>query len=176
MTLFKYNQHQISLVWSWLVWFITFFLPDTLFTMKLRGYLYGLFMLKCGRNFQVGSNVIIRGLENISVGNDIYIAPKCVFLIGKSLLIEDQVMIAFNTLVTDGNHTKIRETKSYRFGYREQKPVLIKFGSWIGGNSVILPGAIIGKGSVVGAGTVVRGIIPDESLIVGNPMRIIKRI
>jgi len=45
--------------------------------------------------------------------------------------------------------------------------------SFIGTNSVLLPGTKIGKGVLIGAGSVVRGTIPDFSIVIGNPARVI---
>ena len=48
-------------------------------------------------------------------------------------------------------------------------------GSWIGTGSVVLPGATIGKHCTIGANSVVTGDIPDYSVAVGAPARVIKR-
>lgn len=53
------------------------------------------------------------------------------------------------------------------------KDIFIDDNVFIGANSTILPGTHIGKNSIVGAGTVVKGNIPEDSIIVGNPARII---
>jgi acetyltransferase-like isoleucine patch superfamily enzyme len=53
------------------------------------------------------------------------------------------------------------------------KDVYIGENTFIGVNSIILPGSRIGKNVIIGAGTVVRGIIPDNSLVVGNPAKIV---
>lgn len=45
--------------------------------------------------------------------------------------------------------------------------------SFIGMNSLILPKTTIGKNCVVGAGSVVRGIIPDNSVVAGNPAKVV---
>ena len=47
---------------------------------------------------------------------------------------------------------------------------------WIGGNTVIMPGVHIGSNTVIGAGSVVTKDIPDWSVAVGNPCRVIKKI
>jgi acetyltransferase-like isoleucine patch superfamily enzyme len=47
--------------------------------------------------------------------------------------------------------------------------------TFIGENCLILPGTTIGAGCVIAAGSVVRGIIPDNSLVIGNPSRIVGR-
>lgn len=44
---------------------------------------------------------------------------------------------------------------------------------FIGMNSILLPGTNIGNNVIVGAGSVVRGIIPDNSIVSGNPARVL---
>lgn len=45
--------------------------------------------------------------------------------------------------------------------------------SFIGTGSIVMPGAQIGRGCLIGAGTVVRGQIPDFSIVVGSPGQIV---
>ena len=55
-------------------------------------------------------------------------------------------------------------------------PVMIEDGCWIGGGVIILPSVTIGQKSVIGAGSVVTKDIPANSLAVGNPCRVIRKI
>ena len=57
----------------------------------------------------------------------------------------------------------------------EKKPVIIEDDVWIGTNVVIIGKAKIGKGSVISAGSVVSGDIKANSVVVGNPGRVVKR-
>lgn len=54
------------------------------------------------------------------------------------------------------------------------KPVVINDGAHIGIGSIIMPGVTIGKGAVVGAGSVVTRDVPDYSVAVGVPAKVIK--
>ena len=56
------------------------------------------------------------------------------------------------------------------------KPITIKDGVWIGGNSTILMGVTIGENAVIGAGSVVTHDIPDNAVAVGNPAKVIRYI
>ena len=56
------------------------------------------------------------------------------------------------------------------------KPITIGNDCWIGGNAIICPGVSIGDGCTVGAGSVVTKDIPANSLAVGNPARVIKKL
>jgi acetyltransferase-like isoleucine patch superfamily enzyme len=59
---------------------------------------------------------------------------------------------------------------------RKVAPVFIGDNVFIGAHSIVLPGAIIGRDCIIGAGTVVRGRIPDGSMVIGNPGQIIRSI
>lgn len=52
--------------------------------------------------------------------------------------------------------------------------VIIKNDVWIGANSVIMPGVIIGNGAIIGAGAVVTKDVPDYAIVVGVPAKVIK--
>jgi len=53
---------------------------------------------------------------------------------------------------------------------------MIKDKTWIGMNSIILKGVTIEKGSVVAAGSVVTKDVPPDTLVGGNPAKIIRKI
>jgi len=54
--------------------------------------------------------------------------------------------------------------------------VTINDGAVIGPGSIITAGTTIGKNSIIGAGSVVSNEIPDFSVAIGNPARVIKKI
>ena len=56
-------KHKFLLLYSWFVRTIMYFLPDIPFIMRFRGFLYGVGMKKCGKDFQVTHNAIIKELE-----------------------------------------------------------------------------------------------------------------
>lgn len=56
------------------------------------------------------------------------------------------------------------------------KPVTIGSNCWIASNVVIAGGVTIGEGCVIGAGSVVTRDIPPNSLAVGSPCRVIRKI
>jgi acetyltransferase-like isoleucine patch superfamily enzyme len=56
------------------------------------------------------------------------------------------------------------------------KPIIIKDNVWITMNAIILPGVIIGENSVIGAGSVVTKSVPPNTLVAGNPAKVIREI
>ena len=166
------KYHKATHLWAWLVRVVTSVLPDCAPTMRLRGGLYGLLMQQRGRDFQVASNVQLNGLEKISVGDHVYLAPGVVVLASSSITLGDEVMIAHHSVVTDGNHTPIRG--SYRYGPRVNAAVTIGRGTWIGANCTVLPGVRIGEGVLVGANSAVTKDVSDGAIVGGVPARIIR--
>lgn len=56
------------------------------------------------------------------------------------------------------------------------KPVHICRRAWIGAGATILPGITIGENSVVGAGSVVTKDVEPNTIVAGNPARVIRKI
>ena len=77
--------------------------------------------------------------------------------------------------ITDQNHGYENVDLPISQQTQAERVVSIGDGSWIGAGSVILPGAKIGKHVAIGANSVVTGEIPDFSVAVGAPARVIKR-
>jgi acetyltransferase-like isoleucine patch superfamily enzyme len=94
----------------------------------------------------------------------------------EKIVIEADVMFASNIFISDGLHGYQNARVPYRYQRMEQiAPVTIKRGSWIGQNVVILPGVTIGEFVIIGANSVVNQNIPDRSIAVGSPARVIKK-
>ena len=56
------------------------------------------------------------------------------------------------------------------------KPVTLCNNVWVGAGAIILPGVTVGENSVVGAGAVVTHDVPPNTVVAGNPARVIKTI
>ena len=87
--------------------------------------------------------------------------------IGNKVTITSGVKI----LTHDGSTWLVHDSKGNR--YQHYAPVLIKDNVFIGINSIIMPGVTIGTNVVIGAGSVVTRDIPDNSVAVGSPARVV---
>lgn len=54
------------------------------------------------------------------------------------------------------------------------QPVVLGDRVWIGAGAIILPGVIVGDGAVVAAGSVVTADVPSQTVVAGNPARVIR--
>ena len=111
----------------------------------------------------------------INIGKNCLIGFDCTFLSTGKLIIEDDVLFASNVFVTTENHGINPLLGNYMFQNLDSKDVYIESNCWIGENVTILPGVHIGKWSIIGANSVVTKSIPEYSLAVGNPAKVVKR-
>lgn len=92
-----------------------------------------------------------------------------------SIDIGDDVWTGHHVYITDQNHGYEDTSLPISQQSQPERAVSIGDGSWLGHGSVVLPGSTIGKHVVIGANSVVTGEIPDYSVAVGSPARVIKR-
>jgi acetyltransferase-like isoleucine patch superfamily enzyme len=133
-----------------------------------------------GDGSSIRPGVYIVGCSKISVGNNVVFRPGSMLHAntdssGVQIMIEDKVLIGSGVHVyVDKHRFTDTELAIYDQGFETLFPVFLKEGSWIGANSIILPGVTIGKNSVIGAGSVVTKSVPDFCVAVGNPARVVR--
>lgn len=111
----------------------------------------------------------------ISIGDRVVIGRGSHIVAHERIVIEDDVYTGPYVYITDQNHTYADPDVPIGRQWPTDDPVRIGAGSWLGTNVVVLPGARIGRNVVVAAGSIVRGEIPDHSVVVGSPARVIRR-
>lgn len=165
-------------------------------------FFYSRFFYSFGKKSFIISPLKIDGMKNISIGNNVYIAEQCwlaalpltgskssLLSIGngskignfnhifatRSIVIGEYVLTADKVYISDNLHNyEDVNVPIMSQGIKQLSSVKIGSGSWIGENVSIL-GACVGKNCVIGANSVVTKDIPDYSVAVGVPARIIKR-
>ncbi len=108
--------------------------------------------------------------DNVCIGSSFFVACIDEVIIESDVLMSDRVFISDHIHGYQEKGVPIIKQKLVPRG-----KVVIRSGSFIGVNAVIMPGVTIGLGSVVGASTVVYHDVPDFSVVVGNPGRIVKK-
>ncbi|WP_400193761.1 sugar O-acetyltransferase [Hymenobacter sp. B81] len=110
---------------------------------------------------------------NIHCGENVYFNVNCVVLDVMPVHIGSHVLFGPGAQLYTATHpldaTARRTVESAR-------AITIGDDCWIGGGAIICPGVTIGHRCVIGAGAVVTRDVPDDSLAVGNPARVVRRL
>ncbi|WQF90128.1 Putative trimeric LpxA-like superfamily, maltose/galactoside acetyltransferase [Colletotrichum destructivum] len=111
---------------------------------------------------------------NITVGDRFYANFNCVILDCAHVTIGDRVMFATGVSLITATHETGLQSRRDNIEYAE--PITIGDDCWIGANVTVLPGVKIGKGCTIGAGALVNRDIPDYSVAVGVPAKVVKKV
>lgn len=107
-----------------------------------------------GDNFYTNYNVTILDGARVSFGDNVFIAPNCVF-------------------TTAGHAIDALQRNA---GLEIALPISVGNDVWFGAGVTVLPGVTIGSGTIIGAGSVVTRDIPSNVIAVGNPCRVLREI
>ena len=112
---------------------------------------YG-YNIECGENVFFNVNCVVLDVCKVKIGSNVFFGPAV------------QIYTATHPL----EHVTRRKLESGR-------PVTIGDDCWIGGGAIILPGVTIGHRCIVGAGAVVTKDVPDDTIVAGNPAKVLRR-
>lgn len=126
--------------------------------------------LVMGKKAYVERDTIING--PVTIGSSVFVNTRCE--INGETTIEDDVTIGPGVKFLSKTHEIGSE--AFRAGNLQYRPIRVGRGAWIGGGAIILGNVTIGRGAVVGAGSVVNQDVPENSVAVGNPAKVIKTL
>ena len=122
----------------------------------------------------ISSSEIFSG-ENISIGNNCKINPD-VFLNGRSgITIGDNVTLSHGAKLISTGYDVEHWMETGERVHIDNKPIYIGDNCWIGTNAVIVGNVKIGSDVLIAPLTYVNFDVPDHSIVIGNPGRIIPR-
>lgn len=133
-----------------------------------------------GRLISQNGGVIILD-KNVQIGYDSFIGASNYIHIKKGVVISNNVFI-----VDNNNHSvnpedrKLMQESPWNSSYRKWRysvsaPIIISENVWIGQFARINKGVVIGENSIVAAGTIVTKDVPANTIVAGNPGKIVKK-
>ncbi len=110
----------------------------------------------------------------ITVGAGTFINSGLVALDVARITIGRDVQIGPNVQLLTPTHPV--EPGPRRAKWEAAEPIVIEDNVWLGGGAIVLPGVTIGRNSVVGAGAVVTRDVPANTVVVGNPAKVVRNL
>ena len=110
--------------------------------------------------------------RNITLGKRIFINSGCRFQDQGGVVIGDDCLIGHNTVMATLNH----DLAPSRRADMHPAPIVLGRNVWVGSNVTVLPGVTIGDNAVVAAASVVTKDVPENTVVVGSPARVVRTL
>ncbi len=148
-------------------------LPGT-FGFGVRYVLLRRLIKRCGRVVAVYPGVYFLNPSQLEIGDYVSIHEMCYLECYGGMKIGSHVSIAHAVSIVTHEHDYSHTEAPIREAPLLKKPVVIENDVWIGAGVRVLAGVTIGPGAVIGAGSVVTKDVPERSVAVGVPARVIR--
>lgn len=142
-------------------------------TAEIQVLLRELFGTSVDDSFVVMPPFYATGGTNTRIGRNVFANQNCTFYDLGGIDIADDVMIGPNVSIITSSHPI--EPAERRNGMIAS-PIVIEKNVWIAAGATIIGGVTVGENSVVAAGSVVTKDVPPNTLVAGNPARVIRSI
>ena len=148
--------------------------PDVKLGKDVKIYNFvNLYGCEIGDETRIGAFVEIQ--KNAKIGKRCKIQSHT--FICEGVTIEDEVMVSHGVMfINDRDPWAVNPDGSFKTDEDwECIPTVVKKRAAIGSNATIMCGVTIGEGALVGAGAVVTKDVPANTVVAGNPARVLRK-
>jgi len=156
------NRPQVWGIWNTVIYGPNISLGRDVIIVAANGYRTCLTTVRHGEGegkIHIGDRVLVMNGVRVSSASEI--------------IIEDDCMLANMCYIMDADWHDIYDR--HKSPGRTRR-VHLKRGAWIGDSAIVCKGVTVGENSIVGAGSVVREDVPPNTVVTGNPARVVKKI
>lgn len=123
-----------------------------------------------GEGSRIGAPLSGVRFHQVKIGRNVIVMPGCLMMSAGGITLDDGAMIAANVQLISNNHDL------YERQIITCKPIHIGKNVWVGAGATILPGVTVGDNAVIGAASVVTRDVPSDTIVAGNPAKIIRKV
>ena len=148
--------------------------PDVKLGRDVKIYNFvNLYGCRIGDETRIGAFVEIQ--KNVIIGKRCKIQSHT--FICEGVVIEDEVMVAHGVMFINDKEPGAVNPDGTLKSEKDWvcTPILVKKRAAIGSNATIMCGITIGEGALIGAGAVVTRDVPPDTIVTGNPAKILRR-
>ncbi|MXR41864.1 acetyltransferase [Halobaculum sp. WSA2] len=118
----------------------------------------------------LGQPTFFKVAGRLTVHDDVFINRGCEIYAATEVVLKEDATLAPGVVIRDSDVHAVGD------GAVEKRPVTVGESAWLGTRSIILKGVTIGDNAVVGAGSIVTDDVPPNTVVAGNPAKVVKEL
>ena len=150
----------------WLIQLLCAWLPDNKYSIRIRGCLVAHFLPTRPKNFTLGRDVTLLGINKLNIGSNVYLAKGTWINAHGGIFIEDNVLISPYVVLASLTHGYNGENY---LGKSTSGMITVGEGAWLAAHSTITSGVQVGKASLIAANSVVIKSTESHAIYSGVP-------
>jgi acetyltransferase-like isoleucine patch superfamily enzyme len=114
----------------------------------------------------------------LTIGDHSFVGHDCCFHVARGIRVGTHCLLAGGSRFydTDGHPLDARRRRHERISPDQAQEIRLGDDVWVGAGCTVLKGVTIGNRAIVGAGSVVTRDVPADTIVAGNPARVLRSL